>query len=728
MAKVSVGWLAGCHLRAESVYGQSLGAQQRKSWTIRSRIQIGCLAISKYLFIIGYLVRFHSVPTSSQQLSPYQFHSKMATYQPLDASKNEIRLLTVHPNDNDDDETVRSLISCELFHVSLDDKDARFIAISYVWGDPLETREILVNGQVHLVTINCWEILCAHSCIPEYEGIPIWIDALCINQDDVAEREREVLRMHKIYPRGLLEISLGMCADDMVAMQNDELAIKALETLAKGFTSDVEDDEDDDDNSNDSVGMEREDGGSDSEAEDENTINNSLEHIYHFLNKPWFSRMWIVQEFALGSDIPSILIWGYGYAIDAIILANACWELSHWNASVLTGERIVLLIGVARYLRLSLATELLSSQDPSYDDIFLRLLCIYRDQLASDPRDKVYSLLKLLQISDGDGNPEAISANARSKKFDQQSLPVDYTASVEDVYARTVKSVVIATGRLDIICACQQPTDFCRTWTPDWRQPWSRLSLNSVAAFLMQEENLFHASASMNAGVTFSDDLRVLCLRGILHSTVCRVSTKWSSRSIEDVPDVHEELSKLSDFYPGMKGYGREDSNEDNERAVSDDESHENESMDDSSSDGSGEGSGNPWDRLAQAMLGGLCAKLACGKTASFEHPFIFFPGRNAAWCERAWKSDAFTAQLIRMGEGRRTMRTDSGSLGSGPEELEVGNLVCVLFGCSVPVILRRVDDHYIFIGECYVHEIMQGQLVEALNRGDVSEQVFDIH
>jgi len=110
-----------------------------------------------------------------------------------------------------------------------------------------------------------------------------------------------------------------------------------------------------------------------------------------------------------------------------------------------------------------------------------------------------------------------------------------------------------------------------------------------------------------------------------------------------------------------------------------------------------------------------------------FEDPFLFVPGRSAAWCEKSWESDTLTSQFIRIGEGRRTIRTSSESLGIGPEELEVGDVICVLLGYSVPVALRRVNDYYTFIGECYIHEIMQGELIRALEKGEVGSQVFNI-
>jgi hypothetical protein len=48
---------------------------------------------------------------------------------------------------------------------------------------------------------------------------------------------------------------------------------------------------------------------------------------------------------------------------------------------------------------------------------------------------------------------------------------------------------------------------------------------------------------------------------------------------------------------------------------------------------------------------------------------------------------------------------------GTGPPKASNNDLICILFGCSVPVVLRKVaDDKYHFIGECYVHGVMDGE------------------
>ncbi|KAH8744628.1 hypothetical protein F5883DRAFT_439740 [Diaporthe sp. PMI_573] len=51
------------------------------------------------------------------------------------------------------------------------------------------------------------------------------------------------------------------------------------------------------------------------------------------------------------------------------------------------------------------------------------------------------------------------------------------------------------------------------------------------------------------------------------------------------------------------------------------------------------------------------------------------------------------------------------------PDHARVGDLICVLYGCDVPVVLRKIECHYKFIGESYVHGIMHGEAIEASRR-----------
>ena len=72
-------------------------------------------------------------------------------------------------------------------------------------------------------------------------------------------------------------------------------------------------------------------------------------------------------------------------------------------------------------------------------------------------------------------------------------------------------------------------------------------------------------------------------------------------------------------------------------------------------------------------------------------------------------------------------MITQTGYVGLVPEVTATDDLVCVLYGCDTPVILRPENAHFVLIGECYIHGLMDGELVDALRFGAVSETCFEV-
>lgn len=62
---------------------------------------------------------------------------------------------------------------------------------------------------------------------------------------------------------------------------------------------------------------------------------------------------------------------------------------------------------------------------------------------------------------------------------------------------------------------------------------------------------------------------------------------------------------------------------------------------------------------------------------------------------------------------------TEKGSFGLAGPEARTGDIVCILFGCSVPVILRRYagkEDYYTIIGPCHIHGVMNGEIMSRLD------------
>lgn len=56
---------------------------------------------------------------------------------------------------------------------------------------------------------------------------------------------------------------------------------------------------------------------------------------------------------------------------------------------------------------------------------------------------------------------------------------------------------------------------------------------------------------------------------------------------------------------------------------------------------------------------------------------------------------------------------TSDGRVGLVPAETKSEDVVCLIMGLDVPFVLRQFDaDLYIFIGEAYIHEAMDGEIL----------------
>lgn len=67
-------------------------------------------------------------------------------------------------------------------------------------------------------------------------------------------------------------------------------------------------------------------------------------------------------------------------------------------------------------------------------------------------------------------------------------------------------------------------------------------------------------------------------------------------------------------------------------------------------------------------------------------------------------------------------------SMGLGPAGAQNGDIICVLLGCSVPVLLRGSKEHegcYYFIGKSYIHGMMDGEVMEKMKAGEYELRDF---
>ncbi|KAF2452220.1 hypothetical protein P171DRAFT_426588 [Karstenula rhodostoma CBS 690.94] len=112
---------------------------------------------------------------------------------PLDQSKSSFRLLRILP-----DLSPAGSIRCEIWH---DDIDAEYTCLSYVWGSENDTTAILVNGKIFTCRKNLWDFLNVASTKYAPAAPALWIDAICIDQSNIPERNQQVSQMGEIYSR-----------------------------------------------------------------------------------------------------------------------------------------------------------------------------------------------------------------------------------------------------------------------------------------------------------------------------------------------------------------------------------------------------------------------------------------------------------------------------------------------------------------------------------------------
>ncbi|KAK3290787.1 heterokaryon incompatibility protein-domain-containing protein [Chaetomium fimeti] len=182
-------------------------------------------------------------------------------YTPLDQPTEQIRLLTIHPG------LPESPLHCTITVVSLKRKPP-YVAISYTWGPPTPTATITIDQKPMTVRQGCHDAL--RTMRSHHSNVPVWIDAICINQGDMHEKSSQVGMMGTIYHGAKSVAACLECGDSLATMRNLYPLIPR--------TVDA------------------------SQAQDE-VFERWQAAVHAILANPYFTRMWIVQEIGLAREL-----------------------------------------------------------------------------------------------------------------------------------------------------------------------------------------------------------------------------------------------------------------------------------------------------------------------------------------------------------------------------------------------------------------------------------------
>jgi hypothetical protein len=180
-------------------------------------------------------------------------------YSSLSLEPDNIRLLRLMPHENES--TERTEIQCELFEYPLQDPGKGthlYEALSYAWGGSDKPRSISINNQNLAVTDNLHAAL-LRLRDSSLERI-LWVDAICINQENLKEQGQQVQLMAKIYSKATrVLVWLGETAD------NSDIALERIRIAAENESLYSLNDE---------------------------TIQQA---ILALLQRPWFRRIWVSE-------------------------------------------------------------------------------------------------------------------------------------------------------------------------------------------------------------------------------------------------------------------------------------------------------------------------------------------------------------------------------------------------------------------------------------------------
>ncbi|KAH8592281.1 heterokaryon incompatibility protein [Bisporella sp. PMI_857] len=603
-------------------------------------------------------------------------------YKPL--SPQCIRVLELHPGASD------APLVCDIVVQHIDGKP--YEALSYVWGDPTPAVFVKCIDEANEGALGVGASLAKALNTFRLTGQMrrIWVDAICINQKDVAERQSQVRMMGAVYSKA----EHVLC---WLGPFNDQEGGESKARLAIGFLRRFNDKP----HEHLRAAHQHLHFGDDTEDTDGALLDSWLA-IKDLFDVEYFHRAWIIQEVGLARH--ARLFWGTKDVwVDWTEVATFCSFMDAYGASII--NHLQLKSWVANHINLVWATD--SSGKPIHS--FVEVLHWARVHRSTDPRDYIYALLS---------HP---SATVNGSLLVQPN----YTITPAQVYTGLAMNVIERTNNLQILAFVdhhEEPSVLTLpTWVPDWH------ALNLVAPLRYPTQAAVETDNSIS--VVESEKGAILKCRGILIDTL-RAMSDIIEPSELTVTTLEKEMQKKNPFLidhiwnktvvePGIPLASP----------------------------------GQLFTSLSLVLTGGFlndsnstlgekqeqqqsdCAALILEyeRIRLDDHLDGFFaslsPEDKALVQTMATKGSAhqFVQDMTWTSMCRKVFRTAKGYIGLGPRIMKGGDLCVVFLGAAYPMVVRRCDGNFRLVGPALLYGFMNGEAEKLCRNGTLLEQGFEI-
>ena len=557
-----------------------------------------------------------------------------------------------------------------------------FFALSYCWGSPRRSDSIVCNSKPLAVSLHLKLGLAELCSVPSLDGCWFWIDQICVNQNDLAERSQQVQLMKEIYSNALTTVvwlgpSQGPCdeafhlADKMVAVcENPEYsalvpAVCSARLPKEGvfMTEDALVD----------AGL----------PPFEDPAWTELERV---VARPWFARQWVLQEVILSRTRPILVYDGGLRNWDSLLFALVFLCQMH-GAHISRFETSHVACGLVMFL--------LRNKTADWD--LASLIIGTRNFGVTEPRDSVFALLSLaLETATTDASAWPLP------------LRPNYEKPWQAIYTELTEHIISASRSLKILClASNRPGahDGLPSWVPVFHRTavqFGHLFDRGHQVFAGQQGKRY-ASRSQRA-LLWKDAAADLSGTGRLRLQGLQVATvRWSSTSRAGgqrlfawadegarqlvVPLDAASVAAYLDELLLACGFGvtvSSDISVGSAQFYAYEARHRDEDT-------------------AMPYLAPFLAEL----TTERENPDL----RGVAGIHHI-------VSVLPHDPDIQLYTTEDGRLGIASRWMQPGDVVAVLFGGSVPFLLRPDGDEYLLLGECYLSGVMTGQAVVEWREG----------